>query len=115
MTTQTEALPTGTVTFFFSDVQDSTGLLQRMASGYKDVLERHATIIRECLSSNAGMEIFTEGDSFFADLEWYEDTVCFCAEYDQSSFDPAYRADPLASFESILVRTTFANQLLETL
>ena len=50
----------------------------------------------------------------FQDHQWYEDTVRFCAEYDQASFDPGYESDSLASFES-LVRTTFANQLLETL
>ncbi len=50
----------------------------------------------------------------FRDHEWYEDTVRFCAEYDQASFDPAYESDSLASFES-LVRATFAHQLRETL
>ncbi|NNC91170.1 MAG: adenylate/guanylate cyclase domain-containing protein [Acidimicrobiia bacterium] len=59
-------LPTGTVTFFFSDVQDSTGLLQRLATGYKDVLERHAEIIRAVLAERGGVEVSTEGDSFFA-------------------------------------------------
>ena len=59
-------LPTGTVTFFFSDVEGSTGLLQRLATGYKQVIERHAEIIRACLAAHNGTEISTEGDSFFA-------------------------------------------------
>ncbi len=66
METRRQALPTGTVTFFFSDVQESTGLLQRLATGYKDVIERHAAIIRGCLAAHDGTEVSTEGDSFFA-------------------------------------------------
>jgi predicted ATPase/class 3 adenylate cyclase len=66
MTTHTRDLPAGTVTFFFSDVQDSTGLLQRLANGYREVLERHAEIIRGCLTAHDGIEVSTEGDSFFA-------------------------------------------------
>lgn len=38
----------------------------------------------------------------YRDHEWYEDTVKFCAEYDQTSFDPSYDADPLESFEHLL-------------
>lgn len=62
-------LPTGNVTFFFSDVQDSTGLLQRLGSGFKQVIEQHAAIIRRALSKHNGIEVSTEGDSFFAVFE----------------------------------------------
>ena len=62
-------LPTGTVTYFFSDVQDSTGLLQRLGKGYKGVIERHAEIIRMAISKHQGVEVSTEGDSFFAAFE----------------------------------------------
>jgi predicted ATPase/class 3 adenylate cyclase len=73
--TRNNELPTGTVTFFFSDVQDSTGLLQRLAAGYKDVLERHAAIVRSCLSEHGGVEVSTEGDSFFAVFPQAADAV----------------------------------------
>lgn len=59
-------LPTGTVTFFFSDVEGSTGLLQRLGGAYKDVIERHAVIVRSGLAAHGGIEVSTEGDSFFA-------------------------------------------------
>jgi predicted ATPase/class 3 adenylate cyclase len=59
-------LPTGTLTFLFSDVEGSTGLLQRLAEGYKEVIELHARIIRSCLAAHSGIEVSTEGDSFFA-------------------------------------------------
>lgn len=66
MTPTHRELPTGTVTFFFSDVQGSTGLLQRLGSDYRDVIERHAGIIRNALERFDGLEVSTEGDSFFA-------------------------------------------------
>jgi predicted ATPase/class 3 adenylate cyclase len=75
MKAQTAALPTGTVTFFFSDVQDSTGLLQRLTSVYRDVIERHAAIIRNNLDAHGGTEVSTEGDSFFAVFTTATDAV----------------------------------------
>lgn len=65
-TSKSQPLPTGTVTFFFSDVEGSTGLLQRLGAGYKDVIERHAGIVRGSLERHGGIEVSTEGDSFFA-------------------------------------------------
>lgn len=50
----------------------------------------------------------------FRDHQWYDDTVAFCADYDQASFDPEYESDSLESFESLL-RTTFANPRTETI
>lgn len=47
MAARTDDLPTGTVTFFFSDVQGSTDLLQRPAWRFKEVVERHAFIVRD--------------------------------------------------------------------
>ena len=40
----------------------------------------------------------------FQDHEWYEDTVRFCADYDQVSFDPAYESEPLEFFEPMVRR-----------
>jgi len=58
-------LPTGTVTFFFSDIEGSTRLIQRLGERYPDVLLAHHTIQREVLAANGGHELRTEGDSFF--------------------------------------------------
>jgi class 3 adenylate cyclase len=59
-------LPMGTVTFLFTDIEGSTRLLQALGPSYRDLLERHAAILREALSAHGGVEISTEGDSFFA-------------------------------------------------
>ncbi len=36
--------------------------------------------------------------------EWYDDTVRFCADYDQVAFDPAYESEPLEFFEPMVRR-----------
>jgi len=59
-------LPTGTVTFLFTDIEGSTALLQRLGPRYADVLERHQHLIRDALASHGGIEVNTEGDAFFA-------------------------------------------------
>jgi predicted ATPase/class 3 adenylate cyclase len=59
------SLPTGTVTFFFSDIEGSTKLIQQLGERYPDVLLAHHTIQREALAANGGHELRTEGDSFF--------------------------------------------------
>jgi predicted ATPase/class 3 adenylate cyclase len=59
-------LPTGTVTFLFTDIEGSTRLLQALGAGYREVLERHQALIREALAAHGGIEVGTEGDSFFA-------------------------------------------------
>jgi len=58
-------LPTGTVTFYFSDIEGSTRLIQQLGDRYPEVLLAHHTIQREALRANGGHELRTEGDSFF--------------------------------------------------
>jgi predicted ATPase/class 3 adenylate cyclase len=58
-------LPTGTVTFLFTDIEGSTHLLQALGASYRGVLERHNAIVRQALAAHDGIEIRTEGDSFF--------------------------------------------------
>ena len=59
-------LPTGTVTFLFTDVEGSTRLLQRVGDVYRDLLATHDQILREAIASGGGVEVQTEGDGFFA-------------------------------------------------
>jgi len=58
-------LPTGTVTFYFSDIEGSTRLIQQLGDRYPEVLLAHHNIQRESLAANGGHELRTEGDSFF--------------------------------------------------
>jgi predicted ATPase/class 3 adenylate cyclase len=59
-------LPTGTVTFLFTDIEGSTGLLQRLGEEFHGVVDDHGRILREAIRSGGGTEVQTEGDSFFA-------------------------------------------------
>jgi predicted ATPase/class 3 adenylate cyclase len=58
-------LPTGTVTFLFSDIEGSTRLLQRLGDRYPDVLESHQRLLRKAFAGLGGTVFGTEGDSFF--------------------------------------------------
>jgi predicted ATPase len=59
-------LPTGTVTFLFTDVEGSTRLLHELGSqGYADALAEHRRLIREAIAAHQGVEVDTQGDAFF--------------------------------------------------
>jgi predicted ATPase/class 3 adenylate cyclase len=59
-------LPTGTVTFLFTDIEGSTRLLQDLGDRYLAVRDEHAAILRQAIRDGDGVEVGTEGDSFFA-------------------------------------------------
>jgi predicted ATPase/class 3 adenylate cyclase len=58
-------LPTGTVTFLFTDIEGSTRLAQDLGDAWPPLLERHREIARAAWADQQGVEIGTEGDSFF--------------------------------------------------
>jgi class 3 adenylate cyclase len=60
-----EGLPSGTVTFVFTDIEGSTGLLKQLGDAYADVLSEHRRIVRETFARLNGVEIDTQGDAFF--------------------------------------------------
>src|SRR5438067_7247561 len=59
-------LPTGTVTFLFTDIEGSTRLLQEIGDRYAGVRDEHAAIVRRAIARGGGVEVSTAGDSFFA-------------------------------------------------
>jgi YVTN family beta-propeller protein len=58
-------LPTGTVTFLFTDIEGSTQLERRLRELYGDVLAAHQRLLREAVAAHGGQEVDTQGDSFF--------------------------------------------------
>ena len=59
-------LPSGTVTFLFSDIEGSTRLLRELgAADYGRLLEQHNRLLREALTGAGAVEIDRQGDSFF--------------------------------------------------
>jgi predicted ATPase/class 3 adenylate cyclase len=59
-------LPTGTVTFLFSDIEGSTKLLDELgAEAYAEALAEHRRVMREAFAATGGVEVDTQGDAFF--------------------------------------------------
>ena len=59
-------LPSGTVTFLFTDVEGSTQLLHELgAERYADALADHRRLLREAFAAQGGVEVDTQGDAFF--------------------------------------------------
>ena len=58
-------LPSGTITCVFTDVEGSTALLKRLGDRYRDVMTAHRRIVRDTFEPAGGVEIDTQGDSFF--------------------------------------------------
>ena len=68
--TQEPAFPTGTVTFLFTDIEGSTRLGRELGSErYGVLLERHRALLRSVFAAAGGVEVGTEGDSFFVVFE----------------------------------------------
>jgi class 3 adenylate cyclase len=68
-------LPTGTVTFVFTDVEGSTRLLRQLRERYGELLAEHRRLIRDAFTAHDGHEIDTQEDSFFYAFPRAEDAV----------------------------------------
>ena len=58
-------LPSGAVTFLFTDIEGSTRLVKQLRERYGDVLREHQRLLREAFEAHNGHEVDTQGDSFF--------------------------------------------------
>jgi class 3 adenylate cyclase len=58
-------LPTGTVTFLFTDIEGSTRLLGQLGDRYPAILGEHHALLREAVEARGGIEVSTDGDAFF--------------------------------------------------
>jgi len=70
-----DALPSGTITFLFTDVEGSTELLRRLGDGYAAVLSEQRRILRQTLGQTGGREIDAQGDAFFFSFTRARDAV----------------------------------------
>ncbi len=58
-------LPSGTVTFVFTDVEGSTALLKRLGDEYGELISQHRKLVRKTFGKHGGVEIDMQGDAFF--------------------------------------------------
>ena len=68
-------LPSGTVTFLFTDIEGSTRLLTRLHGRYAEVLAEHQRVLRAAFDEYDGREVHTEGDAFFVAFSRATDAV----------------------------------------
>ena len=64
-----QRLPSGTVTFLFTDIEGSTQLWEKHPNEMKSALARHDSILRRAVESHHGIVIKTTGDGFHAVFE----------------------------------------------
>jgi class 3 adenylate cyclase len=76
-------LPTGTVTFLFTDIEGSTRLLNELGDRYPAVLTEHRRALRQAFGNHGGVEVDTQGDAFF---------VAFARAPDAAAADEAQRS-----------------------
>jgi class 3 adenylate cyclase len=69
------ALPGGTVTFLFTDIEGSTRLLQELGDGYGQVVADHRRLLRDVFQAGGGSEVDTQGDAFFYSFPRARDAV----------------------------------------
>ena len=58
-------LPSGTITFLFTDIEGSTLLLRELGEAYLAAFAKHRRILREAFARHSGVEVGTGGDAFF--------------------------------------------------
>jgi class 3 adenylate cyclase len=69
-------LPTGTVTFLFSDIEDSTELVRRVGNeAFAAIRIDHRLLLRSAFAAHGGIEIDTAGDGFFVAFDSARDGV----------------------------------------
>ena len=74
------ALPSGTVTFVFTDIEGSTRILREVGTSYVEILADHRRVLREVFDRNGGVEVDTQGDAFFYAFARATDAVSAAAE-----------------------------------
>jgi class 3 adenylate cyclase len=63
---EVRTLPAGNVTFVLTDIEGSTGLLQRLGDRYAALLADVRSVIRGCVHRAGGREVDARADEFFA-------------------------------------------------
>ena len=68
-------IPSGAVTFLFTDIEGSTRLLKELRDEYPEALEEHQRLLRSAFDEAGGREIDTQGDAFFVVFHRARDAV----------------------------------------
>jgi predicted ATPase/class 3 adenylate cyclase len=92
-------LPSGTVTFLFTDIEGSTRLLRRLGERYAEVVGRHDRVVRAACAGHGGREVSTQGDAFFVAFPRAADAVAAAVQVQR-----ALAVEPWPEDASVRVR-----------
>ncbi len=73
-------LPSGNVTFVFTEVEGSTGLFRRLGERYPPLLKEHRRLIRAAVADHGGSEVDTRGDGLFLAFGDAAEAVAGCVD-----------------------------------
>ncbi len=77
-------LPSGLVTFVFTDIEGSTRLYRRIGDRYPPLLARHDELLRRAFADAGGHEVKSDGDSFLVAFANPDDAIRACAAAQQA-------------------------------
>jgi class 3 adenylate cyclase len=83
-------LPTGTVTFLFTDIEGSAQLVQRLRDRWGEVHAAHRRLLREAFAASDGQEVDSQGDAFFVAFARARDAVNAAARGQRSLAEHAW-------------------------
>jgi class 3 adenylate cyclase len=87
-------LPSGTVTFLFSDIEGSTRLLKQLGDeAFRELLATHRRIVRETFGVYHGQEIDTQGDAFFYSFHRAREAVAAAVAVQRAHNEQAWPMD----------------------
>ena len=72
------ALPTGTITFMFTDIEGSTTLWEQCPDAMRVAVERHDKVLRHAIESCDGHIVKTTGDGAYAVFDIAKDALAAC-------------------------------------
>ena len=101
-------LPTGMVTFLFTDIEGSTRLWERYPNDMRAALERHDAIMSQGIGDQAGVVFRTVGDAFFA--AFGAALPAFCAAL---AAQRALHAEPWGAIGAMRVRMALHSSAVE--
>ena len=73
-------VPSGAVTFLFTDIEGSTRLVNKLRERYAAVLADHRQLLRDAFGAHDGYEVDTQGDSFFVAFSSAREAVLAAVE-----------------------------------
>jgi predicted ATPase/class 3 adenylate cyclase len=91
-----QALPRGTVTLLFTDIEGSTRLLQDLGrERYVEALASHRKLLREAFGRHGGVEVEMQGDSFHFAFKTAPEAAAAAASGQRALADHSWPGEPL--------------------